>query len=290
MPNTDQNTLPVDRRVLARNHVLVSSSSGASDHYLAECWRHRDIIRFLARRDLVIRYRRTLIGLGWVLLKPILAMLVFTVVFGRIAHLPSFGIPYPLLVLTGMMPWQFFASVVNEASISLANNPSLVTKVWLPRLLLPCAPVVLNVADAFVNGALLIALLAWYHIMPSFHILFAPVSFLPVIMISLGVGMLASTWMVIYHDIKNVIPIALQFGLLSSPVAFTLSAAPPEWATWMWLNPLAMPIECFRWSIIPGASLPSLMHMLIGIAEAFGLFFVGYAYFRHHEGRLADVI
>jgi lipopolysaccharide transport system permease protein len=224
------------------------------------------------------------------LLKPLVAMLVFTVIFGRIAHMPANGIPYPLLVLTGMIPWQFFAAVINESSISLSNNPNLVTKVWLPRILMPITPLLLNTVDAIINGILLVIVLLWYHIPASPHLLLAPFMGVPVVFLSVGLGLCVCTWMVKYKDIKNIIPIALQFGLLCSPVAFTLQVAPPEWASWLWLNPLSVPIEWFRWSLIPGQVAPSLFHSLIGILESVAILLMGYRYFRRNEGRLADVI
>ncbi len=266
------------------------SAAGADAPYLTECWRFRTVVWFLARRDVVIRYRMTAIGLAWVWLKPLLAAAVFTLVFSRIAHMPSGGMPYPLLVLIGMVPWQYFASVVHESSISLANNPQLITKIWLPRILLPLATMVSNAVDLPVNAALVAIAMAYYRVLPSWHALAAPLALLPVIMMAAGCGLWSSALMVKYRDFRNIIPMALQFGLICSPAAFSLGAAPSGWADWLWLNPLAAPIEWLRWCVFPALHHPSAAHSALSLALCAGIMASGYGYFRRNEGRFADDI
>jgi len=273
-----------------RQRVHVFGPHGSSEGWLRECYNYRTVVRFLARRDLIIRYRHTAIGIGWVICKPVLAMAIFTIVFGRIAHMPAHGVPYPVLVLTGMIPWQFFSSVVNDCSISLANNLNLVTKVWLPRILLPSSTVILNLTDAMINVLLLLCLLAWYHVAPSVHMLLLPLVFLPVVLISLGCGLFCSTMMVLFQDVKNIIPVALQFGLLASPVAYTLAGAPNAWSQLLWLNPLAPCIEWVRWSVLNGMAAPSLERSLIALTEGVLIFLFGVWFFRNQDARLADAL
>lgn len=261
---------------------------GASVPYLQECWRYRDVVWFLARRDLVVRYRSTIIGLGWVWLRPVISVLAFTMVFGRIAKLPSGHMPYPLLVLLGMVPWQFFAAVVNESGISLANNPNLITKVWLPRILLPLSTVLPNACDAAVNALLIIATMVYYHVMPSWTLVLAPLVLLPHLMLAIGAGLFCSALMVRYRDVKNLIPVVLQFGLICSPVAFSLRALSGPWARLLWLNPISAPIEWLRWCVLPSTAHPSWHATLWSLVLCTLTLVLGHAYFRHCEERFAD--
>ena len=269
--------------------TIIRPDSRAGD-YLAECWRKRLVLRFFIRRDLVVRYRQTALGVGWVLIKPLLAMAIFTVVFNRIAGLPSGGVPYPLLVLTGMLPWQFLASVTGEAANSIVNNPSLVTKVYFPRLLMPASALVLNAVDLGVGLLFLVAVMTWYGVAPAPT---APLAFIPLLAVaaaSFGLGLLLAALMVRYRDVRNIIPVALQFGLLASPVAFSAMAAPEPWRTLIWLNPLAGPLESLRWCLLPGYPQPPLASVIAGHAGCVLLLVVGYLLFRRWEHRFADVL
>jgi lipopolysaccharide transport system permease protein len=275
--------MPADR-------ITIIGPAGSTESYLRECWRFRGVVWFLARRDLMIRYRMTLLGIAWVWFRPLLAAAIFTIIFSHIAHLPPAGAPYPLLVLIGMLPWQFFASVVNESSISLANNPNLITKVWLPRILIPLSTIVLNSVDLLVNAILVAAMMTWYHVVLSIHILALPLALIPLAATSIGCGLLCSALMVKFRDVKNVIPVLLQFGLICSPISFTLRAAPPDWARWLWLNPLSTPIELLRWCLLPGMPAPPPLQALISAGLSMVILVIGYAYFRRNEGSLADVL
>lgn len=270
--------------------ISIITPSGSAGSYLADCWRRRELLWFFARRDLVVRYRQTLLGVAWVLLRPVLAMGVFGFLFGTVAKLDSHGLPYPLLVLVGMLPWQFFASVLSEGAGSVANNPSLVTKVWFPRLLMPASSLVLNAVDLAVNLAFLAAVMAWYGIVPSWHLVFAPLSFLLMAMCALGAALWLAALAVRYRDFRAFVPIILQFGILVTPVAFAVAALPNEWRWWAWLNPLAGPVEWLRWCVLPGTVMPGPKAMALSAAGALLLLISGYAFFRRAEARFADVI
>jgi len=258
--------------------------------YLRECWAKREIPRFFARRDFVVRYRAMIVGMAWVLLKPAVALGVFSLVFGKIAGLPSFGVPYPVMVMAGLIAWQFFASVVAESSISIVNSPSLITKVSFPRVLVPVSTLALNSVDLLLNSAFLALVMAWYGVLPSWHLVFVPIPLLVMAVASLGAGLLISALMVRYRDFRNIVPVMLQFGMLLSPVAFTIQAAPAGWAGWMWLNPLCAPIEAMRWCILPGYPMPPWGYFLMSSLMAVAVLVIGYRYFRNSERSFADVI
>jgi len=270
--------------------VTVIRSVGASENPLSACWRHRDLLWFFARRDLVVRYRQTLLGVGWVLLRPLLAMGVFGFLFGTVAKLDSHGLPYPLIVLVGMLPWQFFASVLSEGANSVAGNPALVTKIYFPRLLMPASGLVLNTVDLGVNCLFLAGVMVWYGIAPPWQVVFAPLALVLMAMAALGAALWLSALTVRYRDFRALVPVLLQFGILTTPVAFTVAALPGEWRWWAWLNPLAWPVEWLRWCVLPGTVMPGPKAMLLSVAGCSLLLFSGYWFFRRAEARFADVI
>ncbi|MBA2479854.1 MAG: ABC transporter permease [Planctomycetes bacterium] len=277
-----------DRRPSPRITILRSQQS--TGEYLRECWQRREILLFLSRRDFVVRYRQTLLGIGWVVVKPLAAMAIFTIIFSKIAGLPSHGTPYPLLVLIGMIAWQLFATVVNECSISIVNNPSLVTKVYFPRILMPVSTLPPNLVDLIVNTALLALVMCWYGIVPPQQVLLAPVAVMLVALCSLGVGLWASALMVRYRDFKNIIPVVLQFGMLVTPVAYATTAAPPIYQHWLWVNPLCGSIDVLRWCLIPESQPPSAEAVFISISVSLVLLGSGFWYFKNAEAGFADVI
>ena len=268
--------------------TVVSTAQGR--HYLRDCWERRDLLWFFARRDLVVRYRQTLLGVAWVLLRPVLAMGIFGFLFGVVAKMESHGVPYPLLVLTGMLPWQYFVSVLAEGAGSVVNNPALVTKVYFPRLLMPASGLILNTVDLGVNLAFLGGVMLWYGILPPWQVVLAPLSFVLMAMAALGAALWLAALTVRYRDFRALVPIALQFGILATPVAFTVAALPQEWRWWIWLNPLAGPVEWLRWCLLPGMVMPGPKAMGLSIASACLLLVSGYHFFRRSESRFADVI
>src|SRR5262245_36132492 len=208
-------------------------------HYWFELWRYRELFRVLAWRDLSVRYKQTVIGALWALIRPLLTMVVFTVVFGHIARLPSDGsTPYALMVFAGMLPWTFFASGLSEASNSLINNAHVIGKVYFPRLIVPIAAVVVAFVDFLISFAILVALFLWYRFLPSWHMIFLPIFIVFAFLASIGPSLWITALNVKYRDFRYIIPFIVQFGLYISPVGFSSSVVPEQWRLLYSLNPM----------------------------------------------------
>jgi lipopolysaccharide transport system permease protein len=259
-------------------------------HYWRELWRYRELFAVLAWRDIAVRYKQTVIGIVWAVLRPVLTMIVFTVVFGRIAGLPSDGAtPYPLLVFAAMLPWTLFASALGDASNSLVSNANLIGKVYFPRLIVPAASVIVAFADFMLSFAVLLAMMAYYGFMPSANIVFLPVFVLLALVASLGPGLLLTTMNVKYRDFRYVIPFVVQLGLYVSPVGFSSAVVPDAWRLAYSLNPMVGVIDGFRWCLLGGASVIYWPGLLIGTAVSVTLLWLGLRMFRRHEARFADL-
>ena len=260
-------------------------------HYWLDLWRYRELFRVLAWRDLSVRYKQTVIGVLWALIRPLLTMLVFTVIFGQIARLPSDGTaPYPIMVLAGILPWTFFSTGLSEASNSLINNANLISKVYFPRLIVPTATVVVALVDFLISFSILVLMMAWYQFLPSWQILVLPIFVLLAFFASVGPALWITALNVKYRDFRYVIPFIVQFGLYVSPVGFSSSVVPEQWRLLYSLNPMVGVIDGFRWCILGGQSglyAPGLA-MSIGVT-AFFLWF-GIRRFRAMEKSFADLI
>jgi lipopolysaccharide transport system permease protein len=269
---------------------LVIEANCSQRQYWRELWHYRELFYFLVWRDVLVRYKQTVIGLAWALLRPLLTMLIFTLVFGNLAKLPSQGIPYPLLVFTGLLPWQFFASALSETSDSLINNANLISKVYFPRLLVPISAVFVSFIDFLCAGLLLLGLMCWFKISPGWQLLTLPVFILLTTVTAMGIGLWLAALNAKYRDFRFVIPFLLQLGLYLSPVGFSSSLVPDEWRWLYSLNPLVGIIDGFRWALLgetiqfywPGFGLSVA---LAGLLLAGGL-----SYFRRHEQLLTDTI
>jgi lipopolysaccharide transport system permease protein len=268
---------------------IVIEAGRTQRHYWHDLWTYRELFAFLAWRDILVRYKQTVIGVAWSVLRPVLTMVVFTIVFGRIARLPSDGVPYPILVFCAMLPWHFFASAVSEGSNSLIQNANIVSKVYFPRLIVPASAVVVSFVDFLISLALLAILLAWYQFLPSPRVFLLPVFLALAILVSMGLALLLAAMNVRYRDFRYVVPFLIQFGLFISPVGFSLSVIPERWRWLYSLNPMVGVIEGFRWSLLPGymldpgALLSSVLVSTIVLAA-------GVIYFRQTERSFADVI
>jgi lipopolysaccharide transport system permease protein len=260
-------------------------------HYWLELWRYRELFRVLAWRDLSVRYKQTVIGVLWAIIRPFLTMLVFTVIFGQIARLPADGTaPYPLMVFAGILPWTFFSSGLSEASNSLINNANLISKVYFPRLIVPTATVVVAFMDFLISFVLLILLMVWYRFMPDWRILILPAFVLLAFLASVGPALWITALNVKYRDFRYVIPFIVQFGLYVSPVGFSSSVVPEQWRLLYSLNPMVGVIDGFRWCILGGQSELYPASMVISIVvTAFFLWF-GIHRFRKMEKSFADLI
>jgi lipopolysaccharide transport system permease protein len=271
--------------------VIVIEAGRRERNYWLDLWRYRELFRVLAWRDLSVRYKQTVIGVLWALIRPVLGMLVFTIIFGQIARLPSDGTaPYPLMVLAGILPWTLFSTGLSEASNSLINNANLISKVYFPRLIVPTATVVVALVDFLISFSILVLMMAWYQFLPGWQILVLPVFLLLAFFASVGPALWITALNVKYRDFRYIITFIVQFGLYVSPVGFSSSVVPEQWRLLYSLNPMVGVIDGFRWCILGGQSelyAPGLA-MSVGVA-AFFLWF-GIRRFRAMEKSFADLI
>ncbi len=224
-------------------------------NYWSDLWRYRELFQVLAWRDISVRYKQTVIGVAWALIRPFLTMVVFTIIFGKVAKLPSEGTaPYALLVFAGMLPWTFFSTALADASNSLIGNANLISKVYFPRLIVPTATVVVALVDFLISFAVLVAMMLWYQYLPGWQILFLPGFILLAFIASLGPGLWITALNVKYRDFRYIIPFLVQFGLYASPVGFSSSVIPEEWRLLYSLNPMVGVIDGFRWCLLRGES------------------------------------
>jgi lipopolysaccharide transport system permease protein len=269
---------------------LVIEAGHTRKQYWRDLWRYRELFYFLAWRDILVRYKQTAIGVTWALIRPFLTMVVFTVVFGNLAKLPSEGVPYPILVFAAMLPWQFFANALSECSNSLLNNANLVSKVYFPRLIVPVSAVVVSFVDFMISGIILLGLMAWYDFVPGWRILTLPLFILIAITAAIGAGLWLAALNVEYRDFRYIVPFIVQFGLYISPVGFSSSIVPSQWRLLYSLNPMVSVIDGFRWAIVGAGSQLYLPGFVLSVGCSILLLLTGIAYFRRTERSFADVI
>ncbi|MFP4008163.1 MAG: ABC transporter permease [Spirulinaceae cyanobacterium] len=269
---------------------LVIEAGRTERHYWADLWRYRELFYFLAWRDILVRYKQTAIGIAWALIQPFLTMIVLTVVFGKLAKLPSEGVPYPILVFSAMLPWQFFANSLSACSNSLITNANLIAKIYFPRLIVPASAVVVSFVDFMVAGIILLALMAWYNYVPSWRIICLPVFIAIAAAASLGAGLWLAALNVRYRDVRYIVPFMVQFGLYVSPVGFSSSVIPERWRLLYSLNPLVGVIDGFRWAILGGQSHLYLPGFILSLGLLTVLLASSVWYFRKVERTFADVI
>ena len=269
--------------------TLITPSSH-SENYWRDVWQHRELIGFLAWRDLLVRYKQTVVGIAWTVLKPFATLLVYTFVFGIIAQLPSSGVPYVLIVLTGLLPWQLFSIVFSVVSESLVANAHLVSKVYFPRMIIPLSSIAVCIVDHLVSFVLIVALLAWYGIMPGLQIVLLPLVTMLAALTALGIGLIAGALNVRYRDLRQVIPLLLQLGAFLSPVGYATGILPPLWQLVYALNPVVGIIDAFRWCILGKTELIWPPSILVTIAFAIATLLYGVRIFRRYEDTFADVM
>jgi lipopolysaccharide transport system permease protein len=270
-------------------HHLIIEAGKTEQQYWRDLWRYRELLYFLSWRDILVRYKQTAIGVTWAFLRPFLTMAVFTIVFGKIAKLPSDGVPYAILVFAGMLPWQFFTNSLTEASTSLTTNVNLVSKVYFPRLILPTSSVVVAFIDFAISFVMLLGLMAYFAFWPTWRMLLLPVFTVLAFIAALGPGLLITALNVRYRDFRYVVPFVVQMGLYISPVGFSSSVIPEQYRLLYSLNPMVGVIDGFRWSICGIESLywPGFFAS-IGITA--GMLLGSIAYFRRTERTFADII
>lgn len=257
--------------------------------YWHDLWRYRELFYFLAWRDILVRYKQTAVGVAWALLRPFLTMLVFTLVFSKLAKLPSGNTPYPIMVFAALLPWQFFANAFSEAGGSLIANANMISKVYFPRMVIPTSAVIVSFVDFLISGTILVGLMLWYGFMPGWQILILPVFVLIAFAASMGAGLWITALNVKYRDFRYIIPFIIQFGLYVSPVGFSSSIVPERWRFWYSLNPMVGVIDGFRWAILGGNQI-YMPGFLLSIILVILMLVTGIEYFRKTEKSFADVI
>lgn len=281
---------PVAEATSADDELLIEAGRTARQ-YWHDLWRYRELLYFLAWRDILVRYKQTAIGVAWALIRPLATMLVFTVIFGNLAKLPTEAdAPYPILVLAAMLPWQFFANALSDCGSSVLSNANLISKVYFPRLIVPASAVVVSFVDFAISGVILVGVMAWYGYWPSWRIVTLPLFVLIAFAAALGAGVWLAALTVKYRDFRYVVPFLVQFGLYVSPVGFSSDLVPAPWRLVYSLNPMVGVIDGFRWAILgEGATLylPGLALSLLMVAL---LLFGGIWYFRRTERSFADII
>jgi lipopolysaccharide transport system permease protein len=269
---------------------IVIEATKDERHYWADMWQYRELFFALAQREILVRYKQTVVGLAWAVVRPLLTMIVFSVIFGRLAKLPADGMPYPVLVFAALLPWQLFSTSVTEGSNSVISNAGMISKVYFPRLIVPLSSVAVSLVDALISLVILAFLMVGYGVAPGWKVMLLPLFILMTCLAALGITVLLSALNVRYRDFRFIVGFIVQFGLLVSPVGFSSSVVPDKWRAVYALNPLVGVIDGFRWCLSehPGQFdiLPAITSVLISGA----LLAIGVRYFRHAERTFADVI
>jgi lipopolysaccharide transport system permease protein len=271
--------------------TIIIEAGRSRGRYWLDLWRYRELFWVLAWRDLSVRYKQTAIGVVWALIRPAITIAILTVVFGRLAKMPSEGsAPYAVMVLAGMLPWIFVSTGLSEGSQSLIENPNLITKVYFPRLIMPTATIAVALVDFMISFCLLLALMLWYHFPPGSHLLLLPVFLLLATVVATGPSLWVTALNVKYRDFRYVIPVIVQLGLYLSPVGFSSSVIPHKWRLLYSANPIVGVIDGFRWCIIGSRSRIYAPGMAISIVVSFAFLWLGVWQFRKMESTFADLI
>ena len=277
------------REETSQQEILIEPNRPAL-HYWRDVWQYRELFWFLAWRDILVRYKQTVIGIAWSVLRPLLTMIVFTIVFGMLAKLPSDGVPYPLLVFAAMLPWNFFTNALSEGSNSLIGNANLLTKVYFPRIIIPAGSIIVGLIDFIISLVIMAALMLWYGYLPDWRIITLPLFLLLASLPIAGAGLWFAALNVRYRDFRYVVPFMLQFGLYVSPVGFASSIVPEKWRLLYALNPMVGVIDGFRWALLKGSVGLYWPGIILSTVLSLLLLITGVWYFRKTERILADVI
>ena len=267
--------------------TVIEPASGWVSLNLGELWRYRDLLSLLAWRDFSIRYRQSVLGIGWAIVRPVLSVLVFTAIFGVVAELPSDGIPYPLFSFAAMMPWLYFSTALTNATNSVVNGGGLLTKVYFPRLILPMASIASGLADLVIQFILLCGLMLWYGIAPTWAILLVPLFIIECMVVSLGLGLWLTALNVKYRDIGQLVPFMVQIWMYLTPIVYASSMVPERYRILYSLNPMVGVIDGFRWAML-GQKSPDWTMLAVSSSVVVFLFVTGLFYFRRVETSFAD--
>lgn len=270
---------------------FVIEAGRTEQQYWRDLWQYRELFYFLSWRDILVRYKQTAIGIAWAIIRPFLTMIVFTVIFSNLANLPTQGTaPYPILVLAALLPWQFFASSLAQASNSLVSNANLISKIYFPRLIVPASAIVVNFVDFLVSGLLLLVLMIWYRYVPSWRIVTLPFFTAMAALTAFGFGLWFASIYVKFRDVAQVIPFVIQLGQYVSPVGYSIDVIPERWRLLYSLNPMVGVIDGFRWAILNDDQALYLPGFVLALVVILLFVWTGIYYFRSVERTFADII
>ena len=269
--------------------IMTIEAGQTERHYWRDIWRFRELLGFLAWRDVKVRYKQAVLGVAWALIQPIITTVIFTVIFGKLAGMPSGGVPYPVLVLSGLLPWQLFSSALSGSSGSLVSNANLISKIYFPRLLVPISSIAVALIDFLIVFVLFVGISVWFGNLPTWHWLLLPVFILLALATALGAGLWLTALTVKFRDFKFIVPFLIQIGVFVSPVGFRTDFF-PTWQGLLSLNPLTGIIEGFRWCVLSGGHQINIPGLLSGVVIIVILNIGGIWYFRRTERSFADII
>ena len=269
---------------------LIIEAGRTERHYWHDIWRYRELFYFLSWRDILVRFKQTILGIAWTIIRPFLTMIVFVFIFGKLAKFPSGNVPYPILVFSAILPWQFFASSLTECSNSLISNSSLVSKIYFPRIIIPASSIIVSLVDFLISFSILLALMFWYRFMPNWQILTLPLFILIAFGASFGAVLWRASLNIKFLDFRYIVPFIVQFGLYISPVGFSSGIIPTKWRLLYSLNPMVGAIDGFRWAILGQKDVIYLPGFILSLVLMFLLFISGIWYFRKTERKFADII
>lgn len=272
------------------DHRTVIEAGKNTGRYFKDIWSYRGLFYFLAWRDILVRYKQTVIGIAWSIIRPLITLIVFTLVFGKLAGMPSDGVPYALMVCAGIIPWQFFSNAFSEGSLSLIGNSALISKVYFPRIIVPVSSVIVALIDFFISLLILGGLMIWYNFIPGPSLLLLPVFLLMALIVSIGSALFVSALNVKYRDFRYIVPFIVQFGLYISPVGFNSTVIPSQYKLLYYLNPMAGVIDGFRYSLLGNTQVIYPEGMMVSLAVTVIILITGITYFRNAEKKFADII
>lgn len=274
-----------------KKYRLHISPGKTEANYFRDIWRYRELFMFLVWRDVLVRYKQTVIGVLWSVLRPLITMIIFTILFSRLANLPSNGAPYGIMVFAGILPWQFFSNALSDSGNSLISNSSLISKVYFPRVIIPASAVIVSLIDFLLSFVIMLVIMVfWYSFIPPLTIFLIIPFLILVFVLSLGLGFLVSALTVKYRDFRYIVPFIVQFGLYVSPVGFMSSIVPEKWRLLYSINPIVGVIDGFRWALLGASQNLWWPGVAVSVAVSVIFFALGFSYFRSTEKVFADVI
>lgn len=269
---------------------MILEANRVERQYWQDLWRYRELFYFLAWRDILVRYKQTVVGVAWAVIRPLLTMIILTIVFGKFAKMDDGGAPYPILVMCGLLPWQFFATAMSESGQSLVRNAGMISKVYFPRLIVPASSVITSLVDFVISAVILVCIMIYYQYMPGWEVIFLPLFIALAFLAALGIGVWVSALMVRYRDFRFILPFVVQFGLYISPVAYHSGVVPDAWRWVYSLNPMVGVIDGLRWAVLGGEHTIYMPGLIISIAIVLLIIYSGIWFFRKTEKTFADII